>query len=183
MALPNELSVNLGLPQAPLTSNPELSVELQRVYNAIRTLANALDSYSGVLKESAAYYSQLGTSKVFAGMNSRFYLVAGEALTFGNLIGVNATTGQAHKAQDGVLQAIGFCSTVGNTPAGSQVEIQLFGMYPAYPSDVLTPGATVYNTSTAGVLGVKAAAPAWEQPVGIALTRRNVYFNPQYVKI
>jgi hypothetical protein len=180
MALPGELSVNLGLPAAPLTSNPELAVELQRVYNAIKAIAYALDNYTGVVSESSAYYSELGVSKVSFGLNAKIYLVAGEDILYGNLIGIDPN-GQCYKAEDGVLQTIGFCSSVDGTLTGDYAEIQLCGIYPAFPAATLTPGDMLYTTSTAGVMGVKAAAPTWEQVIGFAISDTRVFFNPQYV--
>ena len=180
MALPGELTVNLGLPSAPLTQNPELATELQRIYNAIRAVASALDAYTGVMTESSAYYSELGVSKNSFGLNAKIYLEAGEDLLFGNLIGIDPN-GLCYKAEDGVLQTIGFCSVVDGVTTGDYAEIQCAGVYPAFPAATLTPGTTLYTTTTAGVAGVKAAGPTWGQPVGFAISDTRMFFNPRYV--
>jgi hypothetical protein len=182
MALPGESSINLGLPASPIVQSPELAVELQRVYNAIRAVASAVDAYSGVLPESATYYSQLGVSKVSFGLNAKIYLEAGEALDYGNLIGIDGN-GLCYKAEDGLLQTIGFCSAVDGVVLGEFAEIQLCGIYPEFPPATLTPGSTLYTTATPGVMGVKAAGPTWEQPVGFAISETRMFFNPQYVKL
>ncbi len=180
MALPGEFSINLGLPSAPLAQNPELNSELQRVYNAIKSIAYALDTYVGTVPEDSAYYSQLGISKVFSGLNSKIYLIAGEDLLYGSLLGIDPN-GQCYKSEDGVLQTVGFCSVVGGVLTGDYAEIQLAGLYPAFPAATLIPGLALYTSTTAGVPGLKASAPTWEQPVGIAISDTRMFFNPSYV--
>lgn len=182
MALPNELSVNLGLPLTPDTRNPEIANALSPVHNALRALAMALDSYTGVLSESPAYYSELGIDKLFHGLNSKFYLVAGEDLTYGELLGIDPG-GSVYKADDGILQCIGFCSAADGALTGDYVEIQTTGLYPAFPAATLTPGNVYYCSSTAGTIGAKAAAPTWEQVIGFAISDTRLFFNPQYVKL
>lgn len=174
----NELSLNLGLANVPTTQNPELSVELQRVYNAIKAVARGLDVYTGATNEEQQFWDQTGTSRCSYGLNSRIYVEAGEAIAYGNLVGIKSD-GLAWKAVDGSVLCTGFCTVAGGVLVGNMTEIQLFGIYITLPAATLTPGLRYYNSNTAGAIGVVANAPAWEQIIGFAISDTQLFFNPQ----
>lgn len=172
MALPNELSVNLGLPENPLTQNAELFVEIKRVYNALRSVTRALDLYTGVVGEQSAFAAEAGVGRCMIGLNSKIYLEAGEDIDFSNTIGIKSD-GKAWKAVDGSVRARGFCTTLGTTLAGGFIEVQLQGIYPAFPAATLTPGNIYYQSGTAGLIGASGS-----QAVGFAISDTRLYFNP-----
>lgn len=172
MTLRNELSVNLGLPSAPITQNGELYSELSRVYSAIRSVARSLDIYTGAVNEEESYWSQTKFSRCLIGLNSRIYLEAGEDINAGFLVGVKSD-GKAWKALEGTIHCIGFCTA--NVTTGNTAEIQLLGIYPSLPAATLTPGSLYYcSNATAGTI-----AATGTKAIGIALSDTTLYFNPQ----
>lgn len=179
MALKNEISVNLGLPSSPSTQDPELSVELQRVYNAIRSVARALDSYTGAIGESQEFWNQAGVSRFSFGLNSKFYLQAGEDIPYGATVGVKSDK-KLYKAKDGVVRCAGFCTTSGGILSGAYGESQFCGLFPPFPPATLTAGALYFNSTTAGSVGVTGSAPTWNQAVGYALSDTQLIFIPQF---
>lgn len=179
MTLRNELSVNLGLPSTPLTQNPELFSEVQKIYNAIKALARAVDVYTGALNEEESYWSQTAADRCLIGLNSRMYIEAGENLSYGNLIGIKNDE-KVWKAQDNVVRCFGFCTAPNGTTVGNVTEIQLLGLYPQFSPGTLTAGAFYYNSTTAGTPGASGTAPTWNQIIGFAITDTLLYFNPQY---
>lgn len=104
----------------------------------------------------------------------RFSLVAGEALTQGDLVAIKAADGKAYKADadDATLRpAVGIIGSGG--ASGVQVEAVVTGRVSGFTG--LTPGALAYLSGTAGA--VTQAAPAWAQPAGVALSATEAYFN------
>jgi hypothetical protein len=178
MALNNELSVNTGLPASPLTQNPELFTELQKVYNAIRAIGRALDAYTGALPESKEYWDQTGLDRCTFGLNSKIYLEAGEDLSAGALVGIKSD-GKVWKAVDGTVRCFGFCSASGGTLTGATTEVTVMGLYPKLPAATLVPGDRYYNSTVAGQLGVSGSGPTWNQVVGFAISDTNLFFIPQ----
>lgn len=176
MALNNELSINLGLPAMPLVQDQKLFPEFVRVYNAIKQLATALDRYTGIVGEPQELWDQIGVTQCTVGINSKVYLTAGEAISRGNLVGIDLT-GRAFLAEDQVLSAVGFCTAPGTTPLGHTVEIQLLGMFPLFPPSTLSPGEPYYCSSTPGLIGPVGSGT---QCVGIAITDQALFFNPSY---
>lgn len=171
MPLENELSINLGLPQNPLTQNGELFTELKRVYNAINATARAVDSYTGVLGQPRDVWSELGVGQCSIGLNSKIYLEAAADLDYGNTIAIDST-GKAIKASG--TNCIGFCTSSGGVLTGEYTEIQLLGIYPAFPAGTLTPGNKYYQSATAGSIGTSGS-----QVVGFAISDTVLFFNPQ----
>jgi len=169
------LSVNLGLPASPITTNNELFAELLKVYNAIRNLAAALDNYTGIISEPSSVWSQLGATRLLAGSNAKIYLVCSVAITYGQTVGITGA-GQAALADDGVLRCIGFCSAPNGGGIGDTIEVQLFGLYPPFPPASLTPGARYSQSTTAGAIG---GFGSGVQTVGFAISDTLLYFNPE----
>ncbi len=178
MALKNELSVNLGLPTATSVQDPELALEFNRLYNAVKLLARTLDLNTGALSEESTYWDQAGVSRYKFGNNSKIYLEAGEDLDYGSLVGIK-NDGKAWKADDGVLRCVGFCSVTTGTLTGEFTEFQVFGVYPPFPAATLTPGNFYYLSSTAGELGAAGTGPTWNQVIGFAVSDTSLIFMPQ----
>lgn len=175
MPLRNESSISLGLPAAPVTQDPELATELTRVYNAIRSVARAVDMYMGALGEQEEFWDQSGTGRMFSGLNSKFYAEAGDpSISPGNTIGLGSN-GKAYRAYDAGYRCCGYAISV----VGGWVEIQVYGLSYKYPPGTLTPGAVYYNSTTAGIIGVAGSAPTWNQAIGYALNDTQLFFMPQ----
>ncbi len=178
MSLKNELSLNLGLPTSTSVQEPEMAQELNRLYNAVRTLARSLDLQSGALSEESQYWSETGAQRCVFGKNSVLYLEAGETLAYSNLVGIKSD-GKAWKADDGVLKCIGFCNVKDGTTVGNYTEVQCFGIYPSFSAGTLTPGNFYYLSATAGVVGAAGSGPTYNQIIGFAVSDTVLLFNPQ----
>lgn len=174
MASPQRFSVNLGLPVAPTTNNSELFSELLRVYNALKIVMGAVDTYSGTEPESSEFWSQLGFSKLYAGMNSSIYIPAAEPIAYGQVVGIDGSA-QAVLAQVGFEMAVGFCSAPNGVALGETCSIQIFGMYPELPAATLTPGIPYYLSSTTPGAITSAFS---SQRIGFALSDRRLFFSP-----
>ncbi len=173
MSLDRELSFQLPLPQSPLTENQELFQELLRVYNAIRTVAYKLDSYTGAIPPPTDDFAEVANSGIKVNGMCKVYLPAYEDLVVGNTVYFfdDAGTVKARKAVSATAKARGFCSIAGLT--GEVVEVTLIGLYPSFPAATLTPGNTYYQSVTAGAIG-----NAGFQAVGFALSDTQLFFNP-----
>lgn len=173
MSLDKELSFQLPLPQSPLTENQELFQELLRVYNAIRTVAYKLDSYTGAIPPPTDDFPELGNDIIRLNGMCKIYLPAYEDLVVGNTVYPfdDAGTTKARKAVSATAKARGFCSIAGLT--GEMVEVTLLGLYPSFPAATLTPGTTYYQSATPGTIG-----GAGFQAVGFALSDTQLFFNP-----
>lgn len=164
-------SINLGLPDRPLTENPELNAELRRVYNALDSVVSAVDAYSGTGESESTYSSQVGTSQCFFGVNSKVYLEAAEEIEFGQLVALHSD-GLLYKAAP-PLTCIGFSRS--KEPA-AYIEVQLVGVYPRLSSAVLVPGVKYCLGTTPGTF---APFSSGAQVVGIALAPDILFINPQ----
>ena len=173
-------SVNLGLPAAPLTDNPELYYELLRVYNAIRMIMQSVDNNTGAIPPPTEYWNEVGFTRCTVGNMSKIYIKAAENLSYGNTVGIynaGGGKGQAKKARNGVLACVGFCSDTNGATAGQYTEIQLYGLFAPFGAGTLVPGAGYYQSGTAGVIGV---AGSGTQFVGYALSDKQLFFCPQF---
>ena len=168
-------SINLGLPQIPTTNNQELLSELIRVYNAIRNVMEAVDIYTGIISEPRSVWNQLGTNRCTAGLNSKIYLQAAEAIGFGQTVGID-TNGNAVLAEHAAYTCIGWCTVATGVGIGDWLEVQQFGIYPPYPAASLVPGDRYYQSTTPGVIGVSGSGT---QCIGYAISDTILYFNPQ----
>lgn len=178
MPLKNELSVNLGLPVAPIIQDAELATELQRVYNAIRAVARALDVYTGAVGEESIYWDQAGVSRFAFGLNSKFYLQAGENIPYGSIVGVKSDK-KLYRAQDAVVRCCGFLTMTAGVSTNEWAEAQFCGLFPPFPAATLTAGNIYYNSVTAGSVGVAGSGPTWNQAVGYALSDTQLILVPQ----
>lgn len=173
MALNNELSVNLGLPENPITQNAEMFTELKKVYNALRAVTRALDSYTGLIGEQPEFYSQASANRCTAGLNSKLYLECGENIDYANIVGIKSD-GKVYKSIGTTPMCIGFCTTVGGGITGGFIEVQLFGIMPLFAASTLTPGNLYYQSATAGLVGASGT-----RVIGFAITDQILYFTPQ----
>lgn len=105
---------------------------------------------------------------------ARISAVAGETLTSGQVVNIKDADGLAYKADadDAALRpAVGIIGRGG--AAGATVEIVVQGVVSGWTT--LSEGALCYLSGTAGA--VTQSAPAWNQPIGVAINTTTYYFN------
>ena len=165
--MPNQLSVNLGLDSIPSTRDPDNLYDITRLYNAVKALAGALDTYTGVLRAEIVDYSSASTKLITSHCTNRLYKQAAVDIAAGNTVSINSS-GQF------VLGVAG--TVIGWAPlpitAGAYGEVRLFGLCQSIGS--LTPGTAYYASATAGLVTSTAGA----QKIGIAIEATKMMFNP-----
>lgn len=175
MAQINSFSTNLGLTATPETSNPEFSIELQKVYNAITNLALALDAYTGAQSPSQDLWSSIAPVSYFlAGNTHKLFLQAGETITYGQPVTIKSD-GKAWLASSSAsLKCRGFMSSGGSVSAGGYLEVQTEGIV---VTSGLTAGATYWISATAG----NYSGAATTQAVAFAISATYLYVNPALI--
>ena len=172
-------SINTGLPNIPDPPEPEFFAEFTRVYNAIRNLTIAIDSYTGAIPAEAANFSQTPvTSSVISQNSLRVYVPFGVTIAFGqmvNLYNSGGLTARLAAANVGGLQAHGWCSIPAT--AGSYGEIMLGGLCRGVIG--LTPGLTYYLSNTPGA--ISATAGTVSQKLGYSLGASELFFQPTLI--
>lgn len=184
MASTQKFSVNLGLGVVPETGNPELFAEAFRIYTAVKTLAGALDTYTGAVQYDAVLWSVLTPADSIRsqGMN-RLYVIYSEAVTLGQVVTLWNDAGvlKAKKAGGAAWagDTRGYCSVVGGVAIGDYGEVILFGLHPYVAG--ATPGALYYTSNiTAGAITATKPNAHLDnfQPVAFALNATTLFFNP-----
>ena len=174
----DQLSLNLGLPAQPESQDsPHNFREFVRVYGAIKTVARALDSYTGVLGQDPALWSVLTPDDTLSQLPRRLYVKSTDPVTPGQMIALYNNGGvlNAKLAQSGVANARGF--STGTHAAGDYIEIILFGLHQYVTG--LTPGQMYYLSS--GVAGGITSVVGSNQAIGYALSPTRLWFNPTMV--
>lgn len=178
MSQVNNYSVNLGLTSYPETKNPELSFELQKVYNAITNLALALDSYTGAQSPDSGIWSAIGIADYLLATNThKIFIQAGEAISYGQAVAIYPANGKALRAitdnTDRVMR--GFKNNAGTCAVNDYIEVCLEGVV---VTSGLTAGNTYWLSST--VLGNYSAVSTGVKPqvAGFALSSTLLYVNP-----
>lgn len=181
MAQRTDSSINLGIGVQPDTVNPELFRELYPIYNALRALSYALDTYTGTIIPDEAEWPLLPLQSTNRQANiSVIYVKAFENISSGALckltvdsgelvaINANATTGdEVH------------CFNAGGVTAGS------FGRF-YQPNCIhggysgLTIGTTYWLSTTDGALTATMPTTTGhiQQKVGYALSTTELFFCP-----
>jgi len=177
--MPYKSTINTGLPNIPDPPDPKFFPEFTRLYNAIRNLTIAIDSYTGALAQEPEYYSQTpATTTILLQNTNRLYVTFSENVSYGqmvNLYNVSGTlTARLASAAAAGKQAHAWCSTVGGVTSGNFAEVMLGGLCTAISG--LTPGQSYYLGNTAGTVAPTTGTVT--QIVGFALTPVNLYFKP-----
>lgn len=174
-------SINTGLPNIPDPPEPEFFAEFTRIYNAIRNLTIAIDSYTGALPAEAASFSQTSLSSSVLSQNVlRVYVPFGVTIAFGQMVnlydgGSGVLTARLASAASGGLQAHGWCSI--GAASGAYGEVMLGGLCKGVTG--LTPGLTYYLGNTPG--GVAATPGTVSQKLGYALGNSSLFIQPQLI--
>jgi len=172
-------SINLGLDNIPDPPDNTFFGIFVRVYNAIRNLAIALDSYTGTLDPESADLPQLGFSGLRAQNTLRLPVIFGVAITAGQIVHLYNDAGtlkaELASALTTAKPAHGWCSIPAGV--GEYGEIRLGGLCELIGG--LTPGATYYLGDAAGTIAVTAGTTT--QRVGTALGASAIYVTPTLV--
>lgn len=166
-------SVNLGLPATPDTDDTKLYAGLLPLYNAVRNVAYALDSYTGNGLITREEYSQVNSvSQLLIQKQAIMFIKAAEAMSAGTLVNVFDYLGTPHirKAQSGVYRCHAF--TIDSVAIGAHVPICFFGLCPFIGG--LTAGVEYYvSASTPGAVTTTATA----QHIGFAIGSSQLMFR------
>lgn len=177
-------SINTGLPNIPESPDPKFFSEFSRIYNAIRNLALALDSYTGALKEDPENYASITPSQSLLSQRGlRLYGKASQPITYGEMISLhNDGSGQVVFRLSCALSADfrpmhGWCSTPDGIAAEASGEIMLGGLCDLFAG--LTPGSTYYLGNSYG--NISGTAGQVSQKLGYALNTSCIFFQPQLI--
>ena len=174
-------SINTGLPNIPDPPDPAFFAEFARVYNAIRNLTIAIDSYTGSLAQESQYYSQTAAPTTVLQQNVlRFYVLFSESISYGQVVNLwnNAGTCNARLASASASKPMhAWCSTAGTITAGNYGEVMLGGLCTAIAG--LTPGTTYYLGNTAG--SIATTAGTLSQKIGYALAPTYLFVKPDLI--
>ena len=177
-------SVNSGLPNIPDPPDPAFFPEFTRVYNAIRNLTIALDTYTGALAAEPQFYSQtLPAASILTQNTQRLYVKFGAAITYGQVVHLynvsGVLTAELASAATSAKPMHGWCSI--GAVAGAFGEVMLGGLCTAIGTIAfpLTPGATYYLGNTAGTIAPTAGVSS--QKIGYALAIDRLFVQPQLI--
>ena len=173
-------SVATGLPNIADPPDPSFFPEFTRVYNAIRTITIALDTYTGALPAEPQYYNQTPASSSIRNQNLlRLYVNFGVAIAVGQTVNLydvaGVPTARLADATAAGKPMHGFCSIAAG--AGSYGEIMLGGLLAGFTG--LVTGTTYYQSNTPGSMGVGAGTIV--QRVGFAVAPTMIFVQPTLV--
>lgn len=174
----SQLSVNLGLDIMPQSQDPDNQYDLFRLYNAVKILAFALDSYTGSLGAEVSEWSTVGASRIKTQNLSRLYVQFTETVSPGMIVTLYNNSGvlAAKKAGGSVWQGLANGFVLAGVNSGSFGEVFLSGVNSSLTG--LTPGSTYYTSAaTPGLISSGASSPNIQE-VGIALSTSELWFNP-----
>jgi hypothetical protein len=170
-------TINTGLPNIADPPDPLFFAEITRIYNAIRNLTVAIDSYTGAISADPSYYSQLGASGVKLQNLTRIYVPFSEPVSHGQMVNLYNSGGQltARLASGSVSYPVrGWCSDLNGGFIGEYGEVMLEGANATFYG--LTPGILYYLSNTAGAISVTPGTLS--QRVGFALSSTILFVRP-----
>lgn len=177
--------INLNLPQVPVTSSDELQNTFQGIFNALRTLQQAIGDYTGAASGAVTYTLSLDLkpSQSIQIQNLNFIvLTAYEAISAGQIIGFIVDVGvlkarKANAAAGSVVRAWGWSPNA--VTAGSKGIFRLLDGYQGSYAG-LTVGQ-MYWLSESSPGGIQNAAPVGagklSQEIGVALSATELLFH------
>jgi hypothetical protein len=174
MATKPSMSINLGLPVVPEVEDPILYNALAPLYNAIRNVMYAVDSYTGNGQLGQAEYAQVNAFGYMTLQKQSIIMAkASVDMGAGTMVGFfDSGSGlEIRKAILPTYSAQGF--TIESVTAGQHTPVCLMGLCSNIGG--LTTGVYYYMSSaTAGLITPTATA----QRVGFALGDSKLFFNP-----
>lgn len=174
-----DYSLNLGLDIVPITTDPQNLPDMYRLYNAVKGVAAAIDSYTGPVSRPKADWPTAGTSAIKTQNMARWYVTTSEALTAGMIVSIwnDAGVAKVRKAGGPALGGgLGAGFVLASFAAGEVAEVLLSGLNTGISG--MIPG-TYYDLSlvTAGAVSTGVASPN-KQTLGVALTASALWFTP-----
>lgn len=179
-------TTNVGLPAVPDSSDPQLFSAFNQVYNAIRVLQGALDSYTGfgAGSDPSTWPDITPFQSILLSNLDRYYCPCIDTITTGQLvhffnIGSNKSGARLANGIDATRPCMAY--STGNYNTGDTGEFVLLGLHPFVSG--LVPGQLYYLAPVfGGITSIKPGGPGTSghliQPVGFALTDVTMYFNP-----
>lgn len=176
---PIDLFLGLSSRNAP----PELAPYLDEVYNSLRILQIAFNTYAGASQATTDRWSNTELiDTLIIGNMGRAYLKATEDIAYGAIINVYNSTGvkiRNANATDGTMPGLGYCSTLAGIPSGEYGEV-ILGPSLCQAIAGLTIGTRYFLDTTDGL--ITATAPTADgnirQSLGIALGASLLYIIP-----
>jgi len=175
-------SINTGLPNIPDPPDPTFFAEFTRVYNAIRNLTIAVDSYTGALPVEPQYYAQTAPTSTLLSQNTqRLYVKFTDAAAYGQTLDLWDNSGSLAARLSSAAAAgkpvRAWCSTAGGVLVGGYGEVMLGGLCTAVSG--LTIGQTYYAGNTAGTIAPTAGTVP--QKIGYAIGPALLIFQPDNI--
>ncbi len=177
--------INIRLPLTPETQNPELFARLAEVYNAIRQLQLGVGTLTGAVGADPSAYSTTSPSEsIFPQNANRLYGKALADLSPGQMISITVDAGVVAFQKANASNATKFASAyVSSSPilSGAYGEVIMKqGLCPFIGG--LTIGTLYYLSTTDGLITATPPSASGNivQPIGVALTTSNLYFNPSW---
>lgn len=186
----SDLSVDLGIPQTPdNTTDPMMYAEFMRVYNSVRAVASALDSYTGnskapladmIAKDNGEFFRLRQMDCIYATVSMD--LPAGAAVHCWYDATNKKWDVQLATATNAALFCNGFCVTDKGVTAGSIAKINMGGGLIPYIGS-LVDGTTYYLSETPGYISASATGSGRviTQKLGYAIGPTYFYFTPNPV--
>lgn len=184
MASKSYSTINTGLSVLPMEVKDSAAyAEFIKLYNAVKIVAQAMDTYTGIGTYPADQWNQVGNSGILVQNHTKIYPVCAEAsISKGQLVALRDVGGvtQAVLSFAGstdIRKCRGFANTDG--VSGQRMEVVLQGLYPY--AGGLTVGQTYYQSN--GTYGAfTAVTPSGagniRQGIGYAVSTNAMYFNP-----
>ena len=169
-------SINTGLPNLPDPPDPKFFAEFARVYNAVRNLTLAIDSYTGAIAQDSQFYSQTPITQTVKSQNlTRIYVKFTVDIAQGQIVNLYDNSGLEARLSDASSnkQMHGWC-TIGAL-AGNFGEIMLEGLCANITG--LTIGAIYYLGNVPGTIAPTPGTLI--QKLGFALGDSKIYFRPE----
>ena len=167
-------SINLGLPAAPEVDSPELYASLIPIYNAIRNVMYAVDSYTGnSLITESEYDTVSAMGQILVQKTAVLFVKLGQDVSNGQILNLYDSGGlRAQKALAGTSR--GHCFALASGLAGEHIPVCLFGLCSGIGG--LTIGTGYYLS---GVVAGAVTSTVTSQRIGFAIDTNKLWFNPE----
>lgn len=174
----------LGLPNLPYEGiDPKFWSEFQLIYTAIKNLLNGVSEFAGIDPPDALEIASMDPTKYMQQANlARWYPIADEPITRGQMVRATNVSGANRAALAGAGSGLLFGPTIGianeTKAAGQKIEIICAGMTDAIGG--MIPSTMYYLSTTFGAIqNLRPVNPGEGiQPVGWALTSNQLFLAP-----
>ena len=177
--------INLGLPQnAPEGFvDPQIRAAVELYLQVMNQLLTALETFSGITQKDVSLWNSLQPTDTLLRQNTgRFYLIAGENLSLGDLINLYDDVGvckarKANAASGLVKPANGYWNVSGGTLLGAFGEAILSQGIIGVPG--ILSGQAIYLSTTPGTASITppTGAGQLEQYIGVGIANDIAYID------